>query len=188
VVGESEEQTEEHARPNVAISMWLGLVLDGIPESVMLGFMTNGGEVTFSFLLALFVANFPEAFAGAAALQRQGMSALRNVGLWSSVFFLTGALAMVGSLVMPTNIPKRSWIEHVTDDLTMVLQGFTGGAMLAMVATAMMPEAYHGSKNAAGIMFMLGFGLSVFIDGLGARFGHPQTVVMNGHHNRTSSQ
>jgi len=180
-------QAEEQARPNVAISMWLGLVLDGIPESVMLGFMTNGGEVTFSFLLAVFVANFPEAFAGASALQRQGMPAVRNVALWSSVFLLTGTLAMVGSLVMPVNIPKHSWIQHLTDDVTVVLQGFTGGAMLAMVATAMMPEAYHGSQNAAGNMFVLGFGLSVFIDGLGARFGHPQTVVMNHNRNRTFS-
>jgi len=150
----------------VALSMWLGLVLDGVPKAIMLGFMTNGGKITFSFLMAVFVANFPEAFAGAAALQQRGTPALQNVLLWSSVFVLTGTIAMVSSLVTPVNIDHGSWLEHLPDDVTVVLQGFTGGATLAMVATAMMPEAYRGAESSVGDMFVLGFGASVLIDGV----------------------
>lgn len=61
----------------VALSMWLGMMLDGIPEALMLGFMTNEGSVTFSFLVAIFIANFPEAFSGSSLLRGQKMPVSR---------------------------------------------------------------------------------------------------------------
>ncbi|CAJ1329829.1 unnamed protein product, partial [Effrenium voratum] len=69
---------DAEAAPNVALSMWLGMMLDGIPEALMLGFMTNEGAVTFSFLVAIFIANFPEAFSGASLLSGQKMPVSRR--------------------------------------------------------------------------------------------------------------
>ena len=43
--------------------------------------MTNEGAVTFSFLIAIFIANFPEAFSGASLLLGQNMSVSRIPGV-----------------------------------------------------------------------------------------------------------
>mmetsp|Transcript_8895 Transcript_8895/g.22941 ORF Transcript_8895/g.22941 Transcript_8895/m.22941 type:complete len:402 (-) Transcript_8895:89-1294(-) len=168
---QSLDEEEEHA-PNVALSMWLGLMLDGIPESLMLGFMTNEGTIQIHFLVAVLLANFPEAFAGGPLLKSQGMSTPRIMAMWMTVFLMTGMMAMVGSLIMPVHVAKGSILERVRDLTTSASEGLTGGAMLAMIATAMLPEAFKGAGEMAGILFVLGFALSVFINGLGARFGN----------------
>mmetsp|Transcript_72882 Transcript_72882/g.144423 ORF Transcript_72882/g.144423 Transcript_72882/m.144423 type:complete len:395 (-) Transcript_72882:532-1716(-) len=160
---------------NVAMSMWLGLMLDGIPESLMLGFMTNQNEISLVFLLAIFVANFPEAYSGSVVLNKAGMPKWRNFMLWLTVFLLTGILTMVGSLCAPTSVLRGSSLEKVRDETTAALEGLTGGAMLAMIATAMLPEAFKEAGELAGIFFVVGFTTSVFIDGLGARFAQPQS-------------
>eukprot|EP00930_Biecheleria_cincta_P055986 TRINITY_DN42217_c0_g1_i1.p1 TRINITY_DN42217_c0_g1~~TRINITY_DN42217_c0_g1_i1.p1 ORF type:complete len:352 (-),score=32.48 TRINITY_DN42217_c0_g1_i1:111-1166(-) len=168
------QESAEAERPNVALSMWLGLMLDGIPESLMMGFMTNQKKISFSFLAAVFIANFPESFAGAATLQRECMLTHKNLLLWFSVFAMTGFLAMIGSLIVPDENTASPRIERYSDDATVCLEGLTGGAMLAMVATAMIPEAFAGAKDVAGDLFVVGFVGSVFITGLGARYGSPQ--------------
>lgn len=159
---------------NVALSMWLGLLLDGIPEALMLGFMTNEHTISFEFLIAIFIANFPEAFSGASLLRSQGMSVSRIFAMWFLVFVVTGVLAMVGSLVMPDTVSKGSTLEEVRDSSTAAFEGLTGGAMLAMISTAMLPEAFKGAGSIAGVLFVFGFVVSVFINGLGARYGGPQ--------------
>lgn len=74
-----EEAAASMGSAQVALSMWLGMMLDGIPEALMLGFMTNEGSVTFSFLVAIFIANFPEAFSGSSLLLGQKMPVSRTV-------------------------------------------------------------------------------------------------------------
>eukprot|EP00439_Symbiodinium_sp_Y106_P020054 s3763_g2.t1 len=162
---------------NVALSMWLGMMLDGIPEALMLGFMTNEGAVTFSFLVAIFIANFPEAFSGASLLLGQRMGVWRIMAMWLILFSLTGLLAMIGSLIMPANVERGSDLAQKRDKVTACMEGLTGGAMLAMVSTAMLPEAFKGAGDRAGLLFVLGFGLSVWITCLGYRFGSPQQMA-----------
>jgi zinc transporter ZupT len=163
---------------NVALSMWLGLLLDGIPESLMLGFMTNERAITFEFLIAIFIANFPEAFSGSSLLRSQGMSVFKIFGMWFIVFMVTGLLSMVGSLLMPQHVEPGSSLEQVRDSSTAAFEGLTGGAMLAMISTAMLPEAFKGAGSSAGVLFVIGFVVSVFINELGARYGGPQEQVL----------
>mmetsp|Transcript_49035 Transcript_49035/g.109985 ORF Transcript_49035/g.109985 Transcript_49035/m.109985 type:complete len:350 (+) Transcript_49035:36-1085(+) len=175
----AEEETGEvgQSASNVALSMWLGMMLDGIPEALMLGFMTNEGSVTFSFLVAIFIANFPEAFSGASLLLGQRMPISRIMAMWLILFTLTGLLAMVGSLIMPANVERGSDLARKRDKATAVMEGLTGGAMLAMVSTAMLPEAFKGAGDRAGLLFVLGFVLSVWITCLGYRAGSPQDIT-----------
>ena len=58
----------------------------------MLGFMTNEQNITFEFLLAVFVANFPEAFSAASLLRAQKVPIRRIFSMWMIVFVLTGLL------------------------------------------------------------------------------------------------
>lgn len=164
-------------RANVALSMWLGMMLDCIPEGLMLGTMTNRHEVSFGFLFAIFIANFPEAFSGASLLVEDGqMSLVCNLMLWSSIFVVTGVVAMAGSFVMPEHCAGGVF-SGTTIYSTSFLQGLTGGAMLAMMATAMLPEAYKGAKNAAGLYFVLGFVISIMIQTLDSYLASPQQLL-----------
>merc|ERR1740130_1368967 len=94
---------------------------------------------------------------------------------------MTGILAMVGSLIIPVNdTPSPADIEKMSRDgprvlewITAAMEGFTGGAMLAMVSTAMLPEAFHGTGNLSGSIFVLGFMVSCAFQAVGIHIGHP---------------
>lgn len=157
----------------VAFSMWLGVTLDGIPEALMLGFKTNEGSLSWQFIVAVFIANFPEAFSAASLLKDQGVSTSKIMVMWSSVFVITGVLAFFASWAMPDDVSEGSTVYQVRSSTTAGLEGLTGGAMLAMVSTAMLPEAFHGGGDLSGCIFVLGFVLSVLLQTMGIKFGGP---------------
>eukprot|EP00933_Yihiella_yeosuensis_P052033 TRINITY_DN50012_c0_g1_i1.p1 TRINITY_DN50012_c0_g1~~TRINITY_DN50012_c0_g1_i1.p1 ORF type:complete len:348 (-),score=50.32 TRINITY_DN50012_c0_g1_i1:46-987(-) len=171
--GNENTQESQHGG-KVALAIWLGMLLDGIPESIMLGFLTNKGDITMAFVVAIFVANFPESFSGASLLKKQGMQTWKIYVLWFTIFWITGILAAVGSLAMPkSDVPEVVHMDNIFDALS---QGLAGGMMLAMVATAMLPEAFKGAGESAGVYFVLGFVLSLSITCFEARFGTVQSV------------
>jgi zinc transporter ZupT len=138
----------------VAMSMWLGVALDGIPEALMLGLMVNQREASWYFLAAIFIANFPESFSAAILLREHGVKNWKIIGMWGSIFVMTGILAFLGSMVMPQ---RACGVDVSLDFSAAAMEGLTSGAMFAMVATAMIPEAFHGAGEASGLPFVLGF-------------------------------
>ena len=71
------------------MAIWLGIALDAIPESIVIGIAilgmaasqaASGVEPTFlsvlpyTFIAGLFLSNFPEALSSSAQMQKQGMS------------------------------------------------------------------------------------------------------------------
>jgi len=83
---------------------------------------------------------------------------------------------MTGSFVMPENCPAEIF-STATMYGTAFAQGLTGGAMLAMMATAMLPEAYRAAREAAGIYFVLGFVISVLILTMESYMASPQLLL-----------
>lgn len=158
---------------NVAMSMWLGVTLDGIPEALMLGFMTNDGTLSWVLIVSVFIANFPEAFSAASILKGHGVRPVKILLMWSSVFVNTGVLAMVGSLILPNDVAPNSVIAKEKSVLTASMEGLTGGAMMAMTSTAMLPHAFHGAGQISGLFFVSGFLLSVILNGIGTHLGPP---------------
>jgi len=74
--------------------------------------------------------------------------------MWGSIFLMTGVLAFLGSLVMPE---RACGVDASLDFTAAAMEGLTSGAMFAMIATAMIPEAFHGAGEASGLPFVLGF-------------------------------
>jgi zinc transporter ZupT len=161
----------EPAGGESAFAMWLGLLLDGIPESLMLGFMTKEGDLGYVLLISIFIANFPEAFSASAILRGQGMAVWKIMAMWLSIFIITGVLTLVGCLILPDKVEVGSHAEKVKLASSAAAEGFTGGSMFAMIATAMLPEAFKFAGSKSGFTFVLGFITSVFIAELGVRFG-----------------
>ena len=138
-----------------ALAIVLGMVLDGVPESAVLGLtVLQDGSVSIAFLAAVFLSNLPEAIAATSGLTAAGWGGNRILGLWGLVTFVCGLASLGGYALLDTADPET---------VTFVLC-FAGGAILTMLAVTMMPEAFeHGGKlvglfTTAG--FALAFGLS----------------------------
>ena len=68
---------------SLVIPMVLGIVLDGVPESIVIGLgMYEGGKVSLAMLVAVFISNLPEAIAGTTGM-KAGVSTT-PCGGWSS--------------------------------------------------------------------------------------------------------
>jgi ZIP family zinc transporter len=140
-----------------ALAIVLGIVLDGIPESIVLGVtVATGGAVSAAFLAAVAISNVPEAVAATSGLSKSGWPARRLLGLWTLVSLVSGAAALVGFAAFDTASPKT---------IAFVLS-FAGGAILTMLADTMMPEAFEHGGKLVGLVTTLGFALAFGISAL----------------------
>merc|ERR1719473_912170 len=77
---------------SVAFALFLGLLVDGVPEGILMGFLSAEGHLTPVLIISLFVANFPEAFSSASLLVQARMSTAKIVGMWTGLCVLVGCL------------------------------------------------------------------------------------------------
>jgi CRP-like cAMP-binding protein len=131
-----------------AMAIWLGILLDGIPESFVIGanVLVSGG-VTLSLIVGLFLANFPEALSSAAGMREQGMRRTRILVMWTSLTIITGAGAGIGTL----------FLREAPEEWFALIEGLAAGAMLTMIAETMLPEAFHKGGGIVGLSTLGGF-------------------------------
>src|SRR6476619_7820088 len=83
-----------------ALAIVLGIVLDGIPESIVLGLtIVVSGSISAAFLVAVLLSNVPEAIAASTGLAKAGWAERRILGLWSLVAVVSGLAALFGFVV-----------------------------------------------------------------------------------------
>jgi ZIP family zinc transporter len=139
------------------LAIVLGIVLDGVPESLVLGLtVLDGGTVSAAFLVAVFLSNLPEAIAATSGLARAGWAGSRILGLWVLVTLVCGLAALAGYGLLDTASPRT---------VAFVL-AFAGGAILTMLADTMMPEAFEHGGKLVGLATTLGFALAFAITAL----------------------
>lgn len=141
------------AGPGLAIV--LGIVLDGVPESIVIGLtVLEGGEVGVALVVAVFLSNVPESFAATNRLRPAGWSRLQVLGLWTLVMAVSGLAAVAG----------YGLFEQASASTVAAVLGFGGGAILAMLADSMMPQAFDSGGRLAGLVTTLGFATAVAVD------------------------
>lgn len=129
-------------------AIFVGTLLDGVPESIILGMsLALGGAVNLAFLAAVFVSNLPEGVAGSINLEKAGHSRRSIFWMWLVLVLISAASAGLGYLII-------HWLP-VADGR--YAQAFAAGAMLTMLADAMMPEAFEHGGNLVGLFTVLGF-------------------------------
>ena len=134
-----------------ALAIVLGTVLDGVPESLVLGAsLAEGGAVSTAFIVAVFVSNIPESVSATSGLRAAGWSVGRVSRLWALVVAVSTAAAALGFVLFDA-IPELD---------SALLLGFAAGAMLVMVADTMIPEGYLYAGRVTGLALTLGFTLS----------------------------
>jgi ZIP family zinc transporter len=129
-------------------AIFLGTLLDGVPESLILGIgLATGGAVSVAFLTAVFVSNFPEGIAGTRSLLDAGNSSRRVVGMWTALVLASAVAAAAGYAVVNAlpGVDGR------------YARAFAAGAVLTMLADVMMPEAFEHGGKIVGLLATLGF-------------------------------
>jgi ZIP family zinc transporter len=139
------------AAGGTALAIVLGIVLDGIPESAVIGLTLLGGAgVSAAMIVAVFLSNLPEAIAATTGLARSGWSSVRILGLWALVTLVSGLSALLGFVLFDG--ASASWLAFVL--------AFAAGAILTMLADTMMPEAFERSGKWTGLATTLGFAVA----------------------------
>ncbi len=129
-------------------AIFIGTLLDNIPESIILGMsLVLGGAINLAFLVAVFVSNLPEGVAGTVNLAKAGRSRRTIFWMWTSLVLISAACSGLGYLIV-------TWLPGADGRLA---QAFAAGAMLTMLADAMMPEAFEHGGKLVGIVTVMGF-------------------------------
>jgi ZIP family zinc transporter len=139
------------------LAIALGALLDGLPESFVLGSsLVSGPGVSVSFLAALLLSNLPEGIAGARDLRQEGRSKRWIMGLWIGVAVASGIAAAIGFIMLGS----------ITAEPLGLAKAFAAGAILTMLADTMFPEAYEGGGKGVGLATLLGFALAFFLSAM----------------------
>jgi ZIP family zinc transporter len=132
----------------------LGTVLDGVPESVVLGLTLLSGEgLSVAFFVAVFLSNLPEAISATTGFVKDGASAHRILRLWGVVVVVSAISAGLG----------YAFLDAASPAVIAFVQAFAAGAILTMLADSMMPEAFRHASSQAGVATTLGFAVAFAI-------------------------
>jgi ZIP family zinc transporter len=155
--GEARMSMHEEPSEDSATALVLGAVLDGIPESAVIGLsLLGGGGVAVPVLAAVFLSNLPESISSSTAMRRAMASAGHVLRVWIAVMLVSGVAAAAGYALL----------DGASDDWVGLIQAFAGGAVLTMLADTMMPEAFREGGRVAGLFTVLGFALAYLLSTL----------------------
>lgn len=144
--GDLQPKEKDSAGSGSAIAV--GALLDGIPESIVIGLsMLEGGVVSAVAVVAIFLSNLPEGLSSAAGMKRAGRGARYIFGVWTGIALASGAAALVGYSVF----------SHFSPDVVAATTAVAAGAILAMLADTMIPEAFEEAHDLAGLITVAGF-------------------------------
>ena len=134
----------------------LGSLMDNIPESFAIGVsLLSAGSVSSALLVGIIISNFPESSAGAQAMKITGRTQKYIFKTWGSIAAINIVAAAIGFIV----------ISQLGPEIQAITLGVAGGAILAMLAETMMPEAYETGGFHISLATVAGF-LIAFILGL----------------------
>jgi zinc transporter, ZIP family len=137
-----------------SLGIVLGSVLDGIPESMVIGLtIFEGGAVGAAYLAAVFISNLPESISSTSGLATSGWEKSRILWMWVAIALISGLASLAGYGLFQDSPPST---------VAFVL-AFAGGAILTMLAETMMPEAYEHGGKWVGVATTLGFAVAFAI-------------------------
>jgi ZIP family zinc transporter len=143
-----EQQPAEHEDEGSGLAIAVGALLDGIPESIVIGLSLVGGKgVSLVAVIAIFLSNLPEGLSSAAGMKKAGRSAIYIFGIWIGIAVISGIFATLGYAVFGDFSPAS----------VAVVNALAAGAILAMLADTMIPEAFETAHNFAGFVTVIGF-------------------------------
>ena len=153
-----EQQPSEQEQPGSGLAIAIGALLDGIPESMVIGISLLAGHgVSLVAVIAIFISNIPEGLSSSAGMKKAGRSRAYVFGLWGAITVISGLAALLGYVAC----------RGTSGEFIAAITALAAGAMLAMLADTMIPEAFDEAQNWAGLITVLGFLVAFILTKLG---------------------
>ncbi|SDG67637.1 zinc transporter, ZIP family [Lentzea fradiae] len=154
----SRDQPSESDQAGSGTAIAVGALLDGVPESVVLGVsLLGGGGVGAAMLAAVVISNVPEGLSSVAGMKAAGRGAGYVFGVWGAIAVAGGLAAALGNVLLDGASPQ----------LVAVITAVAAGAILAMVADTMIPESFERARLYTGLCLTAGFLTAFVVERLG---------------------
>lgn len=142
------QQPSEQQHEGSGLSIALGALLDGIPESIVIGLsLLKGGAVSTVAVAAIFLSNLPEGLSSAAGMKKAGRGPGYVYGVWGGIALASGLSAVAGFVLFDGSSPE----------VVAATTAIAAGAILAMLVDTMIPEAFEQAHDFAGLVTVAGF-------------------------------
>jgi zinc transporter ZupT len=159
--GDAKPLSSEGGSSHGAVMVWLGILIDAIPESMVIGILVNKSAVegrsqaavALPFVISVFLSNLPEAMSSSGSMKCHGIKVTTILLMWSATTAVTAIGALIGAVVFPPEAISNKNTELVVT----AIEGFAAGAMLTMIAQTMMPEAFEQGGDIVGLCCLAGF-------------------------------
>jgi zinc transporter, ZIP family len=147
-------ENQPSGQAGLLVPMVLAIILDGIPESIVIGLgLFESGVVSLAMLVAVFISNLPEAIAGTTGMKAAGWNRGKIAFLWIIIAVICALATIAGYSLFSK--ASGNWLSFI--------QAFAGGAILIMLANSMIPESYERGGKIAGLFTILGFSVAVLV-------------------------
>ena len=153
-----DQQTSEDEQSGSGGAIAIGALLDGVPESMVLGLSVLAGPgLSVPMFAAVFISNVPEGLSSSAGWKAAGRSRRYVFGIWSAIALASGLASLTGFLLLDGAPPAT----------LAVVNALAAGAILAMITDTMIPEAFAKDSLYTGLLATLGFLAALTLHAMG---------------------
>ena len=122
-------------------------------EVLVLGVTLRAGGPDLALVIALSLANVPEALSGTAGMRLASRSSTYVLILWSGTALITAAITALAFY----------FLSDLGPHATAILKAYGAGALIAMTAESMIPEAFHNGPRYSGVLAAGGFAAPILL-------------------------
>jgi ZIP family zinc transporter len=145
--GECKRQPSAAEAPGSGRSIALGTALDAVPEALVVGVALRAGGPDLTLVIALSLASVPQALSATAGMRLASRSPIYVLILWIGSTLVTAAITAAAFY----------FVRELQPDLTAILKAYGAGALIALTAETMIPEAFHNGPRYSGVLAAAGF-------------------------------